>query len=110
MSEHNTTQPYCLNAGGGTLGAVCDPLTGGQKPQILAGTTVDGGFLEPGTKYYVRVRAQNEVGVGDYTVTTPVSLVPRSPPTPPTDVTVRSVVDSATSLVVNWKPPADFNG
>ena len=83
-------------------------------------TLHDGGALNPGTAYFLRVRAINSVGISDYTeaITTdlayPISQTtrqtPRAPPTSPPTVTVYAHVDDGTKLQVFWTRPVNDNG
>ncbi|KAG7376018.1 hypothetical protein PHYPSEUDO_014631 [Phytophthora pseudosyringae] len=64
--------------------------------------------LTKGTRYYVRVRAGNSQGLGQYQVSSPASQQPYTTPSSPTQVVLGAT--SATMLTVGWAPPFDDGG
>ena len=87
---------------------------------VQVSTLHDGGALNPGTAYFLRVRAINSVGISDYTEASTTDLAypisqttrqtPRAPPTSPPTVTVYAHVDDGTKLQVFWTRPVNDNG
>ena len=85
--------------------------------QAVVRTDQDGGYLTPGTAYFVRVAARNAVGIGPAQDATPVSvfrsgnaLAPQAPPGLPTQVRVYANKDDGQSLRVAWAAVDDDNG
>lgn len=85
--------------------------------QAVVRTDKDGGYLTPGTAYFVRVAARNAVGIGPAQDATPVSvfksgsaLAPQAPPGLPTQVRVYANKDDGQSLRVAWAAVDDDNG
>jgi hypothetical protein len=64
--------------------------------------------LTKGVRYFVRVRARNSQGLGQYQVSSPASQQPYTTPSSPTQVVLG--VTSATMLTVGWAPPFDDGG
>ena len=82
-------------------------------------TDIDGGFLVPGTAYFVRVSARNNVGMGPPQAATPIdpilpnldeSLAPQAPPGLPMEVRVSANRDNGDSLLVEWGAVVADNG
>jgi hypothetical protein len=87
--------------------------------QVSLSTDIDGGFLSPGTAYYVRVSAKNDVGTGPPQMAVPTdpilenvdnSLAPQAPPGLPTNVRVLANADNGESLLVEWDAVDTDNG
>ncbi|CAM9431342.1 unnamed protein product, partial [Hapterophycus canaliculatus] len=78
----------------------------------------NGGFLSPGTPYFVRVSAMNSVGVGEAQSSETQegcgsiegACAPRAPPPPPTAAKVYADPDESLSLWVGWESPEESNG
>jgi PA14 domain./Fibronectin type III domain./Filamin/ABP280 repeat. len=76
--------------------------------------------LKPGLKYYVKVAAINDAGISNSLISNPESLEPGSKPSIiPADKgvilstlspQVSSILESSTSLVVDWQHPTSDNG
>ncbi|TMW57105.1 hypothetical protein Poli38472_003030 [Pythium oligandrum] len=64
--------------------------------------------LVKGTFYYVRVKAKNSQGYGQYQISSPTSLNPYTTPSAPTQVLMG--VTSSTMLTVQWSIPDDDGG
>ncbi|KAL3663537.1 hypothetical protein V7S43_011425 [Phytophthora oleae] len=64
--------------------------------------------LTKGTTYYVRIRAKNSQGYGQYQLSSPPKMHPYTTPSAPTQVALG--VTSATMLTVRWAPPSDDGG
>ncbi|CAM9560272.1 unnamed protein product, partial [Sphacelaria rigidula] len=81
-------------------------------------TQIDGGFLSPGTPYYLRLSAINSVGVGaalgadteDTCGDVVDACSPRAPPPPPTAAKVYANTSDSLSLLVAWDAPTDYYG
>ena len=62
-----------------------------------------------GVPYYVRAAAINEVGVGDFRLSTPASLQPaQQAPAAPRRATARALSDS--DILIQWEPPLSDGG
>ena len=68
--------------------------------------TIEG--LSPGTNYYVRVSAVNEMGQGLWQSSTPPSLNPHRSPDPPRSIFLAST--SETMVTVGWSSPMSDGG
>lgn len=64
--------------------------------------------LVKGTFYFVRVKAMNSQGYGQYQISSPASLNPYTTPSAPTQVLLG--VTSSTMLTVQWNVPDDDGG
>ncbi|KAF4149257.1 Fibronectin type III domain [Phytophthora infestans] len=64
--------------------------------------------LTKGTRYYVRVRARNSQGLGQFQVSSPASQRPYTTPSSPTQVVLG--ITCSTMLTVGWAPPIDDGG
>ncbi|DAZ98274.1 TPA: hypothetical protein N0F65_008959 [Lagenidium giganteum] len=64
--------------------------------------------LVKGTFYFVRVRARNSQGYGQFQVSSPASLNPYTTPSAPTQVVLG--ITSSTMLTVGWNVPDDNGG
>jgi len=64
--------------------------------------------LTKGTPYFVRIRARNSQGYGQFQLSSPTSLQPYSTPSAPTQVAIG--ITSATMLTVRWEVPSDDGG
>ncbi|KAL8005500.1 putative ankyrin repeat and fibronectin type-III domain-containing protein [Plasmopara halstedii] len=64
--------------------------------------------LTKGTRYYVRVRASNSQGLGQFQVSSPASQQPYTTPGSPSQVILG--ITSSTMLTVGWTPPTDDGG
>ncbi|RLN26488.1 hypothetical protein BBJ28_00010414, partial [Nothophytophthora sp. Chile5] len=64
--------------------------------------------LTKGMRYYVRLRASNSQGFGQFQLSSPTALQPYTTPSAPTQVALG--VTSATMLTVRWAPPSDDGG
>lgn len=87
--------------------------------QVLVRTDLDGGFLKPGTAYFLRVAARNAVGLGPAQDAAPAgpfatgggrALAPEAPPGLPTQVRVYANKDDGNALRVAWAAVDDDNG
>jgi hypothetical protein len=85
--------------------------------QVNVATDIDGGYLTPGTAYYVRVAARNAVGLGLAREAVPDtefkignSVAPQAPPGLPTNVRVYANRDDGSSLLVKWNKVDTNNG
>jgi len=89
--------------------AVLDASSPGSSPLLYDLLT-----LTPGTTYYVRVRAINNVGASAWTLASPALEVPRAKPAAPANVRVTSPTVRADSpistLDVAWAAPLTANG
>ena len=84
--------------------------------QVHATTDIDGGYLTPGTAYFVRVSARNRVGTGPPQEATPLefptgeAIAPQAPPGLPLEVRVYANKDDGDSLLVKWNAVDTDNG
>lgn len=67
-----------------------------------------GGSLEAGEEYYIRVRAVTSLGQGEPSLVT--QATPMGVPGAPQDVLVQAVPDDGTALEVSWNTPFDLRG
>ncbi|XP_072048855.1 cell adhesion molecule Dscam2-like [Amphiura filiformis] len=63
--------------------------------------------LQPYTGYTFRIQAVNDLGPGEYSLPTQVTLTAESDPLEPEDITVETF---ETEIHVTWSPPAALNG
>jgi len=87
------------------------------KYSLQTQTEIDGGFLLPGTPYFVRIAAINDAGMGEFSVAHPshqatseVSVTPGAPPGIPTAAFISAVPKSFNSLFVEWENIGFGNG
>ncbi|GMF61613.1 unnamed protein product [Phytophthora fragariaefolia] len=64
--------------------------------------------LTKGIPYYIRVRAQNSQGYGQFQLSSPTKMQPYTTPSAPSQVALG--ITSATMLTVSWAPPSDDGG
>lgn len=77
---------------------------------VMVTTKMDSTALSPGSSYFFQIAAVNSAGVGTYSQTTPVSIIPRAPPGLAENCKIYAVPDSPGSFKVTWNSVASNHG